>query len=90
VDERVREFIKEEVLVKRALWLDALRQLNPSYEMASTIEDLGNEKKLHPLCAEIFRADGGEPIRLRGNQNFFKKKFLRIYAKSVVSQRWRS
>lgn len=28
-DERVREFIKEEVLVKRALWPDALLQINP-------------------------------------------------------------
>ena len=33
-DERVREFIKEEVLVKRALWPDALLQINPPYEMA--------------------------------------------------------
>jgi hypothetical protein len=32
--------------------------------MALTIKDLVNEGKLHPLCTEIFRADGGESIRL--------------------------
>ncbi len=41
-DERVREFIEESLLKNQALWPDTLLQLNPSYEMASTIQDLAN------------------------------------------------
>jgi hypothetical protein len=36
-DERVRSFIEEALIKNQALWPDALLQLNPSYEMASTI-----------------------------------------------------
>ncbi len=67
-DERVRAFIEESLLTNQALWPDALLQLNPSYETASTIEDLVKQAKLHPVCAEIFRADAGEPIRLYRHQ----------------------
>ncbi len=37
-DERVRASIEELLLRNQALWPDALLQLNPSYEMASTIK----------------------------------------------------
>lgn len=63
-DERVREFIKEEVLVKRALWPDALLQINPPYDMEVRVEDLVIEGKLHPLYFEIFRIDSGGSLRL--------------------------
>jgi len=63
-DERVRAFIEESLLKNQALWPDALLQLNPSYEMVSTVQDLVNGGNLHPLCGEIFRADGGNPIPL--------------------------
>jgi hypothetical protein len=33
-DKRVREFIREGVLVKQALWPDDLLQINPPYKMA--------------------------------------------------------
>jgi ATP-dependent helicase YprA (DUF1998 family) len=67
-DERVRSFIEESLLRNQALWPDALLQLNSSYETASTIQDLVKVRELHPLCAEIFCADGGKPIRLYRHQ----------------------
>jgi len=36
-DDRIRAFIEESLLKNQALWPDVLLQLNPSYEMASTI-----------------------------------------------------
>jgi hypothetical protein len=51
-------------------------QLNPSYETASTIKDLVNEGKLHPLCAKIFRSEGGEPLRLYRHQQEAIEKAL--------------
>jgi hypothetical protein len=39
-DDRIRAFIEESLLKNQALWPDALLQLNPSYEMASTIQDV--------------------------------------------------
>ena len=75
-DERVRAFIEESLLKNQALWPDALLQLNPSYEMTLTIEDLVAKGKLHPLCGEIFRADGAEPIRLYRHQQEAIEKAL--------------
>ncbi|NWF93593.1 MAG: hypothetical protein HXY46_11790 [Syntrophaceae bacterium] len=40
-DDRIRSFIEESLLKKQTLWPDALLQLNPSYEMASTIQGPG-------------------------------------------------
>ena len=67
-DECIRAFIEESLLKNQTLWPDALLQLNPTYETASTIQDLVKPAKLHPVCAEIFCADGGEPIRLYRHQ----------------------
>ena len=75
-DERVRAFIEESLLKNQALWPDALLQLNPSYELVSTVQDLVNGGKLHPLCGEIFRADGGDPIRLYRHQQEAVEKAL--------------
>jgi ATP-dependent helicase YprA (DUF1998 family) len=67
-DERIKAFIEESLLKNQALWPDALLQLNPSYEMASTIQDFVDEGKLHPLCAQIFCDDKGQTIRLFRHQ----------------------
>jgi ATP-dependent helicase YprA (DUF1998 family) len=75
-DERVQEFIKEEVLIKRALWPDALLQINPPYEMPVTVEDLVSGGKLHPLCSEIFRLGGEESLRLFRQQQEAIEKAL--------------
>jgi hypothetical protein len=51
-------------------------QLNPSYETASTIQDLVKEGKLYPLCAEIFRAEDAKSIRLYRHQQEAVEKAL--------------
>jgi hypothetical protein len=38
-DERAEQFIKDKLIDERNLWPDALIQLNPAYEKASTVED---------------------------------------------------
>jgi ATP-dependent helicase YprA (DUF1998 family) len=67
-DERIRTFIEDELLKKQTLWPDALLQLNPAYETAATIKDLVTDDKLHPLCAQIFTSENGQPIRLYRHQ----------------------
>ena len=67
-DERVRRFVEEHVLSGSALWPDALLQLNPTYMMASTVEQLAQRGTLHPACADIFRTDNGQSIRLYRHQ----------------------
>lgn len=68
-DERIRDFVEEELLQKGTLWPPALLQLNPSYEKAATIEQLVEEGKLHPDCADIFRdRDGGSITLFRHQQ----------------------
>jgi ATP-dependent helicase YprA (DUF1998 family) len=75
-DDRIRAFIEESFLKNQALWPDTLLQLNPSYEMVSTVKDLVIEGKLHPLCADIFCGDGGESIRLYRHQGEAIEKAL--------------
>ncbi len=48
-DEQIREFVAQELLHQNTLWPEALLQLNPSYEMAATVEELVKQNKLHPL-----------------------------------------
>jgi len=73
-DERVREFIKEEVLVKRALWPDALLQINPPYEMADRVEDLVTGNKLrHSVLHDIGHLP---PLCQKGGRIIFNRKFL--------------
>ncbi len=67
-DKRIRDFIEESLIRNCALWPDALLQLNPSYEMADAVAHLATEKKLHPLCGDIFCAEDGSSIRLFRHQ----------------------
>ncbi|WP_049757144.1 DEAD/DEAH box helicase [Ammonifex degensii] len=67
-DERVRERVERELFENNALWPEALLQLNPAYETASTVEELCRKGLLHPLCAEIFRQENGQPLRLFRHQ----------------------
>ena len=56
--------LERRVLVKQALWPDALLQINPPYDMEVRVEDLVIEGKLHPLYFEIFRIESGGSLRL--------------------------
>ncbi len=67
-DERIKDYISEELIEKGALWPPALLQLNPAYRKAETIEQLVVEGKLHPDCASIFRDKEDNSITLFQHQ----------------------
>ncbi len=66
-DERIRAFVEAQ-LTGGTLWPDPLIQLNPSYEMGSSVEELADQGVLHPLCARIFRDEHGNSFRLYHHQ----------------------
>ncbi|TAK28617.1 MAG: hypothetical protein EPO40_12940, partial [Myxococcaceae bacterium] len=55
-------------------WPEPLLQINPSYKEGPTVEELVHDGKLHPGCADIFRAGAGaggtrgETLRLHKHQ----------------------
>ena len=66
-DERILDFISRGIFDDRALWPDALLQLNLAYEKVETVEELSGTL-LHPGCADIFRDEQGQSIRLYRHQ----------------------
>ena len=42
------------------LWPEPLVQLNPAFVQGPTIDELVDQKRLHPTCSEIFRR--GKPV----------------------------
>ncbi len=56
-DNRVREFVAD-ALSSGAFWPDPLIQLNPSFEMGSSVAELVDQGLLHPLCKTIFQKKG--------------------------------
>jgi len=67
-DDDIRTFVNEKIMGERALWPDALIQLNPAYEKASTVEALTAAGVLHAGCADIFRNAAGASFRLYRHQ----------------------
>ena len=66
-DDEIREFIRRDVFDDRALWPDALLQLNLAYEKVETVVELSGTM-LHPGCADIFRDEKGQSFRLYRHQ----------------------
>ncbi|HXF72477.1 MAG TPA: DEAD/DEAH box helicase [Actinomycetota bacterium] len=78
-DERIREHVERE-LDAGLLWPEPLIQLNPTFEVGGTIDDLVARGVLHPECSRIFRhkpdpddpdpdlPPEGRPIRLHRHQ----------------------
>lgn len=66
-DKRIHDLITKELFDRGILWPDPLVQLNPSYQLGNSIQELVDAGKLHPLCAEIFRTQGNS-IRLFQHQ----------------------
>ena len=71
-DERIRRLVQEE-MDEGFLWPDPLIQLNPSFEVGETLQELIDNGELHPECINIFRdkrEDGtvGAPFRLHRHQ----------------------
>lgn len=54
-DPSIRHFV-DTALAAGRLWPDALVQLSPAYDHASTVAELVARGILHPRCGEIFRA----------------------------------
>lgn len=67
-DERIRECVERELFENEALWPEALLQLNPAYEKASSVQDLCFQGLLHRMCAEIFCDFEGRPFTLFHHQ----------------------
>ena len=62
-DERIREQVDRE-MDEGLLWPDPLLQLNPSFEPGPWIDDLVDERTLHPQCCRIFRIKRPIPFRI--------------------------
>ncbi|NCC32497.1 MAG: DEAD/DEAH box helicase, partial [Chloroflexia bacterium] len=57
-DPAIRAFV-DTSLAEGRLWPDALVQLSPAYDKASTVADLVEHGTLHSTCGEIFRVPDG-------------------------------
>jgi ATP-dependent helicase YprA (DUF1998 family) len=67
-DDRIRQFVEAKLLRENVFWPDALIQLNPSYRLVETVDDLGAARTLLPATASIFRTPSGDPIQLYQHQ----------------------
>lgn len=67
-DQSIRDFVEKKLLVERALWPEALFQLNANYEVGASVSDLVKQGGLEKLCGDIFRRPDGEPITLYRHQ----------------------
>ncbi len=72
-DPEVEQFITSH-LDGGFLWPEPLVQLNPAFVQGQTIDELVDQKRLHPTCREIFRRGKtvesplGAPLRLHLHQ----------------------
>ncbi|NJM06017.1 DEAD/DEAH box helicase [Candidatus Gracilibacteria bacterium] len=55
LDPEIRSHV-DGALADGRLWPDALIQLSPAYDQATTVADLVAQQTLHPLCGDIFCA----------------------------------
>ena len=69
-DERIKATVDKEI-DGGLLWPEPLVQLNPSFEPGGTIDDLVDDRVLHPECGRTFRV-GKDATGAAGNQ-------LRLY-----------
>ena len=67
-DERLREFLAQQLEEEKKLWPEPLLQLSPAYQLAGTIQDLVKEGLLHAEVANIFCQAGGGPLTLYQHQ----------------------
>ena len=72
-DERIRQHV-DHSLNDGLLWPEPLIQLNPSFELGDSIDELVNTGVLHPECRNIFcinkdKDPAGKPLRLHRHQS---------------------
>jgi len=69
-DERIKNKVQEE-FNQGLLWPEPLIQLNPSFTKGKLVDELIEEKVLHPDCGKIFRIKGSgadRPLRTHKHQ----------------------
>src|SRR5262249_25438906 len=74
-DERIRAYVQS-CLNAGLLWPDPLIQLNPSFELGDSIDELVDTGIIHKECSKIFRKDkepgsnnSGKTLRLHKHQS---------------------
>lgn len=67
-DDRIRQFVETKLLQENVFWPDALLQLNPSYQLGQSVDDLAAAGTLAAATAHIFRTPAGMPIQLYQHQ----------------------
>ena len=72
-DDKIRQFVEQEFSVG-AFWPDPLIQLNPNFEPGEWIDDLAEQRVLHPTSKQIFRLEKpnnptGKAMRLHRHQS---------------------
>jgi len=71
-DPRIHDYVHQ-ILDQGELWPEPLIQLNPAFETGAWIDELVDQRILHPLCKNIFRrktdpSDLGRPLQLYQHQ----------------------
>jgi len=67
-DEKIAQYIEEQLINQNVLWPDALIQINPSYSQQATLEELVRKDDLHPGVGDIFRDTHNRSITLYQHQ----------------------
>ena len=67
-DERIAQYIEDQLVNRNILWPDALIQINPSYTQQETVDELATRGELHPTLGNIFRDANHRSITLYKHQ----------------------
>lgn len=67
-DDRVRQFVESKLLDENVFWPAALIQLNPSYRLGHTVDELASAGTVLQATANIFRTSASAPIQLYQDQ----------------------
>lgn len=67
-DERIQQYIEQEVIQQAQFWPDFLLQLSPSYGRGPTVDELAQRGEIHPQTAAIFRLPDEQPYHLYQHQ----------------------
>ena len=67
-DDWLRQFVETKLLQENVFWPDALIQLNPSYELGESVDELASAGTILEATANIFRTPAGALIQLYQHQ----------------------
>ncbi len=84
-DERIRQFVQQQLVEAAALWPDFLLQVSPAYANGATVDELAARGILLPQTARIFRTGEDRPYRLYLHQQLALEKAARGESYVVTS-----